>query len=47
MNDQLHILAAIPTVKGSPVPVEQEAGWATELVMMFWKREKISCMISR
>jgi hypothetical protein len=28
-----------------PVPIEQEAGWATELIWMQWQREKIQSLL--
>ena len=40
----LHVPVAVPRVKTRPVPNEEEAGWATELVGAFFRRENISCL---
>jgi len=37
---QLHDSAALPTGKEPPVPIRQEACWASELVWTRWRREK-------
>jgi len=37
---KLNTLATLLLVKEPLVPIEWELGWATELVLMFWRREK-------
>jgi hypothetical protein len=39
-SGQLHALAALHPKKGSPVPSEQESGWAAEHVWTIWEVEK-------
>jgi hypothetical protein len=39
MSGDLHTLTALVLMK-NPVPTEQEAGWASVPVQMFWSREK-------
>jgi len=43
VNGQLYILAALPPRKESPVPIVQEAGWATEPDCPRWRRYYLSC----
>jgi hypothetical protein len=38
---ELCIMAALPPRKELTVPTEQEAGWAVELVWVFWIRENV------
>ena len=40
MSGQYHSLIALPLGKKTPVPTEQEFGWAPELVWTLWTREK-------
>jgi hypothetical protein len=42
LSGQFHGLAALTLGKEPQVSVEQELGWAPELVWMIWRR-KISC----
>jgi hypothetical protein len=37
---QLQALAVVVPVKDPLVSIEQEPGWASELVWPFWRREK-------
>jgi hypothetical protein len=37
---QLHALVALHPKKGSPVPIEQESGWAAEHVWTIWEVEE-------
>jgi hypothetical protein len=39
VNDQLHILAALSQAKEAAVPFVLEAGWASEPVLTFLKKE--------
>jgi hypothetical protein len=40
MSDKLHSTSSFNTREGAPVLTEQEAGWATEQVRMFWTGDK-------
>ena len=33
--------ATLPHGKYPPVPIEYEAGWNPELVLMFWRRDSL------
>lgn len=39
MSGQPHDLAALPLENKVLLPIEHEAGWAQELVRMFWRRK--------
>jgi hypothetical protein len=36
VSGQLHVPAALPPGKKPPVAMEEEGGWAPELVWMLW-----------
>jgi len=38
-------VAAVPLRKELTVPIEQEAGWAVELVWMLWKIENVLALL--
>jgi hypothetical protein len=40
VSGELRALVALPSGKESLVPIGWEAGWASELVLMLWSREK-------
>jgi hypothetical protein len=42
VNGQLHAPATLPPGKSPPVPIEYEAGWASESVWTQWRRERSS-----
>jgi len=41
VSGQLHAPAALLPVQELPLPIEQKAGWAPELISTQWRREKI------
>jgi hypothetical protein len=41
MNGQLHAPAALSPRKQLPVPIEQDAGLASESLWTLWSREKL------
>jgi len=41
VSGQLRALTTLSMGKETPVPIAQEAGWATELVWTWWWRGKI------
>jgi hypothetical protein len=41
MNGKLHALNTLPQEKEPLVPVEWNAGWATEPVWTLWRREEM------
>jgi hypothetical protein len=38
VSGQLHATAALPPQKEPPVPIEYKAGWAIEVVWIFWRK---------
>jgi hypothetical protein len=37
VGGEVHTVAALPLKKELTVPIEQETGWAVELVWMLWE----------
>jgi hypothetical protein len=42
VSGQLHVPAALPSGRESPITIVWEAGWSPELVWMLWRRENLS-----
>jgi hypothetical protein len=40
VGGELHKLAALSLGKEQPIPIEQETGWAPQLIWAFWRRDK-------
>jgi hypothetical protein len=40
VSRQLHVCDALPPEKHPPVPIVEEAGWATHPIWTVWSREK-------
>jgi hypothetical protein len=40
LNGQLNTPAALHLEEGMALPIEQKAGWTTDWVLTFWRKDK-------
>jgi len=46
VNSQLHALAVLSLLRGQLVPLQYEVKWVQEIVLTFWRREKLSLALT-